>query len=465
MHSLTLVLCVALVGWLLVREARRREGVSSAVWLVLIWTVIIASRPVSSWFNYSGTGDAAEAYDAGNPIERAIFFVLILVACFVLARRRVDWRQVIRANGVLLLFYLFWFFSIAWSDSPWIAGKRWVKDFGNVIMALVILTEEDPVEATFSLFERCASLLLPLSVLFIRYIPHLGRDYGGWSGQAMYVGVAQHKNTLGQLLFVCGLFVFFRMLYLGWTGLRADRVGAMIRVALLGMVLWLLHMANSATSLLCITLGAAFLVAFSFERIRRRMHVVQTGILVAGLGLFLLNIFFDVKKQALEAVSTSVGRDATLTGRTDAWELLLAQKTNPVWGEGFNSFWTGDRLRKMWESYEIIQAHNGYLEVYLNGGVLGLLFLGGLLVSWFYKVRWQSLASDRLAPLRLVLLLTAVVYNTSEATFSKVCILWFALMVTLIDCPRPVADESDSWAEEDPESPDEPVEVLRPKLG
>ena len=53
--------------------------------------------------------------------------------------------------------------------------KRWIKDLGNPIMALVILTERRPYEALGITLRRLSFLLLPLSVVFVRYFPELGR--------------------------------------------------------------------------------------------------------------------------------------------------------------------------------------------------------------------------------------------------------------------------------------------------
>jgi hypothetical protein len=52
--------------------------------------------------------------------------------------------------------------------------KRWVKDLWNPIMALVILTERRPYEAVGVVLRRLNLLLLPLSILFIKYYLELG---------------------------------------------------------------------------------------------------------------------------------------------------------------------------------------------------------------------------------------------------------------------------------------------------
>lgn len=65
----------------------------------------------------------------------------------------------------------------------------------------------------------------------------------------------------------------------------------------------------------------------------------------------------------------TMGKDTSLTGRTKIWDLALSLSGNPLFGTEFESFWLGPRLDKIWSVYwRITEAHNGYLEVYLNLG-------------------------------------------------------------------------------------------------
>src|SRR5207237_978175 len=76
--------------------------------------------------------------------------------------------------------------------------------------------------------------------------------------------------------------------------------------------------------------------------------------------------------------TSALGRDATLTGRTDIWAGLLPDlMRQPIFGYGFSGFWTVTRISE----HEIGQAHNGYLEVCLQLGFVGFLLTGMFLLS------------------------------------------------------------------------------------
>src|SRR4029077_3619124 len=140
-----------------------------------------------------------------------------------------------------------------WSDFPLVALKRWVKVVGLPIMALIVLTEPDLEEALARVMKRCAYVIIPVSVLFIKYYPELGRTYDEWTGQPLNQGIARGKNGLG---FACWMFGFFFCWHWLQTW-KADRSKArrnelLLIGAFLLMIFWLLRQAHSATSVMCL---------------------------------------------------------------------------------------------------------------------------------------------------------------------------------------------------------------------
>ena len=102
------------------------------------------------------------------------------------------------------------------------------------------------------------------------------------------------------------------------------------------------------------------------------------------LGLAVTALFFNPGGGMVEAL----GKDPTLTGRTEIWGLVLGLHTNPWFGTGFESFWLGPRLDKMrtaLPNFPINEAHNGYLEVYLNLGWAGICFIALLLATGYKR--------------------------------------------------------------------------------
>jgi exopolysaccharide production protein ExoQ len=431
--QLALLGTYGLIGWLLRRDVKRRTGVSHAVWIVAAWFAIFASRPFSSWFQ-GQQAQTAESYLEGSPLDAMMFFGLILAGAAVLARRSLRFGSILSANRWLFLFFGYCAISVVWSDYPFVAFKRWFKDFGNIIMVLVLLTEEMPVEAIKAAFIRCASVLVPLSFVFVRYMPELGRTYTGWNkNDLMYIGVATHKNTLGALLLISCVFLFWDMttrpaVQKKWAWLM-DR-GDTIIVFL--MAFWLLLIADSATSILCTVLSIGIFVATGLPLVKRRLGKVEVYAIVGGTLWYTLDSTLGLS----EMVVGSLGRDMTLTSRTGAWDIVLASDINPLVGAGFKSFWAGERMVKLWIVLpHIVQAHNGYVETYLNGGIIGVTLLVVMLIVGFYKIKKHLVTGDDFSRMRLALWVIALFYNFSEAAFNQLSLLWCVTLLVIVEGP------------------------------
>jgi len=430
--QIALLACGLLIGWLLFQDAKAAPGSSRALWLVIAWVFILCTRPVSAWLGQDRDIEAAEDYIEGSAIDRNVFLFLLIAGLFVLWRRRVDWSAFAARNRWLFCFYLFFGVSMIWSDYSFVCFKRWIKDLGNVVMVLIVLTDPDGMAAVRKVFTRTASLVLPLSVLFIKYYPDLGRAYDRWTGKAFYQGATVGKNMLGGTVAILTLFLVWDVLQMRKGAAQTRwKAGFFVSVLLLGMAVWLLVMADSATSVACSVLGTAGLVMLSIPFVQRRAKHLLAYSVIFAITLLIATTLVDVTGGALGML----GRDSSLTGRTDIWKAVLAEKSNPILGTGFYSFWLGSRVDRLWDQYSfrLNQAHNGYLEIYLNGGIIGVGLLLAILVSAGRNIN-RRLANDTdWQSLRLIIWLIVIIYNWTEASFCRLNVLWFALLLVVVE--------------------------------
>jgi len=299
----------------------------------------------------------------------------------------------------------------------------------------VILTEKDPVQAVKTVFLRCAFVLLPLSVLFIKYYPEYGRYYNRWTYQPVYCGVTTEKNALGCLVMVCGLFLAWEFYSMRWRGSKATpKADVLSRVLLVAMMFWLLSKAQSSTALVCWVMGAVILYVLRFKFAMRQIRMLGTYTFVFSLLLLTLYAIPGL----LGFLVGVLGEDVTFTGRTDLWADLLSQRINPLMGTGYQSFWLGERAEVMWEKYYFHpnQAHNGYIETYLNGGFLGAACLLAWLVAAGRDIKKDLLRGHDYARLRFAALAIGIFYNWTEAVFNRLSLVWFILLLAAVNYPR-----------------------------
>src|ERR1039457_3997939 len=84
--TLALLLWLVLLVALLCFDPAKESGTSPALWITLIWMFIVGSRLPSQWLGLQ-LGWGAQVLEEGNPVDRAIFFGLIVLAIGVLVLR------------------------------------------------------------------------------------------------------------------------------------------------------------------------------------------------------------------------------------------------------------------------------------------------------------------------------------------------------------------------------------------
>jgi exopolysaccharide production protein ExoQ len=435
---------LALLVWLILLLAlwqydpAKDPNASPALWIPLIWMAILASRLPSQWLGYS-TGLAVDAYQDGNPLDRTIYIILILLAAYTLVARSLKWSEVLSANLSLMLLLSFALLSVTWSDYPLVSLKRWLRDLGNYLMILVVLADRHPLENVRTLLRRLCYLLIPLSVILIKYFPHIGVGYSEWTGAVSYIGPTTGKNTLGFLCLMSGVFFFWDTVK-RWPDRKQRRTKRilLVNLAFIAMTLWVLRLSDSATSRSCLVIGCLIIAAA--ERRSVQTSTLLKVILIPGaLCLYLaLEFGFNITDVLAEAL----GRDATLTDRTDLWQALRSANTSVLLGSGYESFWLGDRLLALWShfGFKPNQAHNGYLEVYLNLGVIGLSFLVVFLIDSYRRI-WSMFSSKpNFGSLSLAVWTIILLYNVTEAAFRS-HVLWLMLLLGSIAVPAHPEDE------------------------
>src|SRR5258707_4892406 len=177
----------------------------------------------------------------------------------VLACRRFYWLGPLRRHKWLLTLLAYMLVSTLWSDITFIALKRWIREVIVLIMALVIMSDAHPRQALERVLRRSTYVLVPFSLLLIKYYPALGVAYGRWSGTGMWIGVTVQKNSLGRLCLV-GAFFLLWALYRRWRDRpkTAGRYTGCADLSVLLIALFLLEGARhpySATSMCAFSVG------------------------------------------------------------------------------------------------------------------------------------------------------------------------------------------------------------------
>ena len=188
-------------------------------------------------------------------------------------------------------------------------------------------------------------------------------------------GMWWEKNALGGHMARASFLMAFLLLM--------DRPWRKLWAAALVMCVALVLLSTSKTALIGLLFGIGVLVAGAWMRrgVVSTLSMLWAGVvLVAGAAMALV--------LAPELVFQLLGRDATLTGRTDIWTALMdAIAARPWLGYGYGAFWGVDSqpayMVRLATEWAVPTAHNGWLETALSIGLVGL---AGLIMSYLLFV-------------------------------------------------------------------------------
>jgi exopolysaccharide production protein ExoQ len=425
--KLALLFCTVFVLFLLRLERKQSPHVSLTLWIPTIWMLYIASKPLAIWFK-SGSDD----FESGSPLDQYFLAVLLCLGLFILAMRKFNWSRAMNNNIWVMLLISYMLVSVLWSDIPFISFKRWIRELIAVLMAFLILSERDPRQAMQSLFRKTIYILIPFSVLLIKYYPEYGVEYGHTSGGQMWLGVTTQKNSLGRLCLIAAFFLL-------WTLVRrrqgrdipVRKYQTLAEVSILILTLLLIRGPGDQYSATALTSLAAGLVAFVglLWIKKKRINLGKNTLTV----IMVLIICFGILQpiiggSSVSGLTSTLGRESTLTGRTEIWAgLIPVVMQQPILGSGFGGFWTPANRAK----HEIGEAHNGYLDLLLDLGIVGLLLASMFLMSSCRKAQREMSSDFDWAILWICYLLMSVIHNITESSLNSFTSYLTAVLIFL----------------------------------
>lgn len=285
----------------------------------------------------------------------------------------------VRRRGAMLwpagvmVFVVLALLSATWSVAPELTLRRSVALAGTVAVGLVIAHFMRPVEVLDAI--RRAMLIVALASLIlylVGYPESLDPVYGTLRG------VLAQKNALGRALAV-GLLASLLAGFLDpprWRRRALSVIPMVVALALSG----------SAGGVVLAVIGAVAVTLVGLWRSASgRVPAVLAGMALLGclFGLWLANWL------TIDDVLGVFGRSSTLTGRTGIWTAAFeAMEERPIVGYGYGAFWTTDAAQAMSSQvkFEVVNAHNGFLDVGLGLGLIGVAAAFMVLVSLLLAV-------------------------------------------------------------------------------
>lgn len=338
------------------------------IWCVMIVLLLMFSQGVLPRLF------ASEEDVEGSSVLRLLWFpayaVMLLLAI-------VKWRTVLKAIGhmpFLILLLMLCAATTMWSIEPDVTLRRAVAILFTTLFGIVMASHYGWRDMLRLLGVTWATLAV-ISVFASVALPGFGTmtevHVGAWRG------LWWEKNSLGGHMGRAG-FLFAILIF-------ADKPYRKAWTAAFLLACLLVLMSTSQTAVMGLGLGLGVLAMGLLVQRGARLAVVSTWLAVTIGGALAISLVL-----APEIVFGLFGREPTLTGRTDIWQTLaLAIAERPWWGYGYGAFWGVDSVPAYWVrvavDWDAPTAHNGWLEVWLGVGLVGLLLFLANFAATIYR--------------------------------------------------------------------------------
>jgi O-antigen ligase len=347
----------------------------------------------------SRSGGTFESASAGNVINQLVG-VLLLGLCLLILYRELNYfiKQHFFENWPWLILFGVFACSVLWSYSPSISFRRFIAFMTLVVVAYYLAINYSPK----SLFNFLVNAIL-LAIL-------LGLIYEITTGKSLAIGLSDRGSA-------------FSGIYYDKNGAaRIYAYGLILFVAIndkftkfdymkLSVFLLALSLSQSVSGIILATMGVVIVTLIRVTRGRTKkqsFNRLAILIILSVIGIGLLSVIYVY-------LLGLMGRDANLTDRVIIWQLLAPSLEDEYWfGFGFGAFWASDASSGFLEGWKFIgNAHSGYIETRLNAGMLGLLALFLLMISFFHRTLQLFLdpSTSKISALFISVLIVQTVTN------------------------------------------------------
>jgi len=386
----------------------KRLFLKARTWLLMIPLLYFATDGRFLLKNKEYAGEFSSNADAtGGALGRVEQFLVWGLACFLMSPAFPKIARAAMRHKALSGFAVLAFISIAWSPDPVDAFRRSLLFSLTLLFGFYLAERYTPREQMLLiLFTGVAAVLTSLLVVVLAP----GYAYGY---QGEWKGIFGHKNDLG-------IYIIFLISPAFFIRLKRSLLGIAM-VCMVSLAAVLVIMSQSRTAWLLGFVFGCYVCAYKLiDRFRRRDAMVLSATVMSVAGLLIA-----VALARYDAVLVLLGKSSDFSGRFQIWKAVaLAISKHPFLGYGYGGFWSQSQGESMnvilAVGFPLNHAHDGYLNLWLQLGLLGLaLFVWSLVGATRDGIRSLKLPQHSYAAWCLGVLLLVLIGNIDESFIMK----------------------------------------------
>jgi exopolysaccharide production protein ExoQ len=369
-----------------------------------------------------------QASSEGSPVTQTIW-ALVFLMVFLLAISM--YREILflaRANKWLCCLVLLAIVSAAWSQDSGGTFRQSLSLLATTLFGIeiaILYSTREQLRLICIVLGSVILLSLLAQIFLPGLLPQVNADPSAWQG------AFGQKNMFGKIVVLGAAAFLCRPRHS-----RRDTVLIAVLMVIAGALIVLAHSMSSLVELVALVVIFRMLGVLRW----RPSKLIITTFLILSITIPML--FLTVNNFA--SLTAALGRDATLTGRTELWRFATQSiRSRPILGYGYGVFWDASSqeaaLIRSTIKWDAPSAHNGYMDLLLGVGVVGLLLYA---VAYVVAVRRAFILfrndpeNDTVWP--LVLLAEILLCQLTEATIvSPHSIYWTLYVATCFSISKP----------------------------
>jgi O-antigen ligase len=368
---------------------------------------------------------SVSAPTATLPLARAIVIPFFAAALLLLVRVSRDAVAAVVAAWPVLLMVALAAVSLLWSTDPSFTA-RWVAGLVGTTIVGVFLAVRFDIDEQLEVVCAALAAVVIASLVWVLLFPQVATR--NTAHGFAWLGLFEENNLFGRAMSLSALAFFVLALQRPRLRRAATAGFALSAVALV--------VSRSLTSLLVAC--ACVIAVAAVVRLRGVSHAARPRALIVAalLALFVLGML----AHSGDRLVAFMGRDATLSGRTQVWSHVLQMVRERPWlGHGYGSFLPRSEAdaaarSNLPRSWPLRHPHNGVLEILFELGALGVLCFAVPFLLLLWRAFALALSGASLWPLAYLLFLALI--NITESNLLRHTIFWALYVAVAVHCRR-----------------------------
>jgi O-antigen ligase len=396
--------------------------------LILLITVYLLAT-LTRFFNLKVIQDTTSDLELSgtSAFVSAVGFLVLFVSLNYMVKNRLSIHLPLRSLLPVFVLFLWAQLSVLWSSNPLITEQRWLKVLIYVLIIINIFQTSSPVITLRKILYIFSWICAGSSLILILFFKPYG--FINYGDGYLPCGIFAHKNGLGifaasMILLIATTFVWPKQS--GLKKLPND-------YKILFCILFIEMVISKAMDVICGFIISIIIILLlqCAKEIPRKPLVFP--LLFFGISSIILPVMTFVNFIDFTGLSNvilnAIGKDSTFSGRTDLWPVLLSIgiKYHLILGSGFGVFFIFMEKAGLMEymNWVMAHAHNTYLQIFLELGIIGTVIILIMLISVFVNIfrfwKYYPIPASYLMGVYTLF----IVQSIFESVLLRPCIMFF----------------------------------------